>query len=257
MSEAKGPLRVVIVDDETPARSRLKELLADCAAELPLEITGEAASGPAAIELLAAEPADIVLLDVRMPEMDGIEVAQHLQKLDRPPAVVFATAYDAYAIRAFEVHAVDYLLKPIRLARLKEALSRAVAAPRGEVLDAIARAARTHLSAQERGRVHLIPVKDVLYLKAELKYVTVRTAAREYLIEEALTKLEEEFGERFVRAHRNCLVARAAVRGFERTMKDGEAQWEVLLDGVEERIAVSRRQQHIVREFGKSGRSSE
>jgi two-component system response regulator AlgR len=257
MSEAKGPLRVVIVDDEAPARSRLKELLADCAAELPLEVAGEAANGPAAIELLAAEAADVVLLDVRMPEMDGIEVAQHLQKLDRPPAVVFATAYDAYAIRAFEVHAVDYLLKPIRLARLKEALIRAVAAPRGEVLDAIARAARTHLSAQERGRVHLIPVKDVLYLKAELKYVTVRTAAREYLIEEALTKLEEEFGERFVRAHRNCLVARAAVRGFERTMKDGEAHWEVLLDGVEERIAVSRRQQHIVREFGKTGRSSE
>ena len=198
-----------------------------------------------------------MLLDVRMPEMDGIEVAQHLQKLERPPAVVFATAYDAYAIRAFEVNAVDYLLKPIRLARLKEALARAVAAPRAEVLDAIARAARTHLSAQERGKVHLIPVKEVLYLKAELKYVTVRTAAREYLIEEALTKLEEEFGERFVRAHRNCLVARQAVRGFERTMKDGEAHWEVLLDGVEERIAVSRRQQHIVREFGKAGRSSE
>ena len=257
MSEAKGPLRVVIVDDEAPARSRLKELLGDCAVELPLEVVGEAASGPAAIELLAAEAADIVLLDVRMPEMDGIEVAQQLQKLERPPAVVFATAYDAYAIRAFEVNAVDYLLKPIRLARLKEALARAVAAPRAEVLDAIARAARTHLSAQERGKVHLIPVKEVLYLKAELKYVTVRTAAREYLIEEALTKLEEEFGERFVRAHRNCLVARAAVRGFERTMKDGEAHWEVLLDGVEERIAVSRRQQHIVREFGKAGRSSE
>ena len=252
MSEAKGPLRVVIVDDEAPARSRLKELLADCAAELPLEVAGEAASGPAAIELLAAEAADIVLLDVRMPEMDGIEVAQHLQKLDRPPAVVFATAYDAYAIRAFEVNAVDYLLKPIRLARLKEALARAVAAPRADVLDAIARTARTHLSAQERGRVHLIPLKDVLYLKAELKYVTVRTAAREYLIEEALTKLEEEFGERFVRAHRNCLVARAAVRGFERAMQDGEVRWEVVLSGADERIAVSRRQQHIVREFGKS-----
>ncbi|HEX9672313.1 MAG TPA: LytTR family DNA-binding domain-containing protein [Burkholderiales bacterium] len=257
MSEEKRPLQVVIVDDEAPARSRLRELLADCGADLPLEVAGEAASGPEAIELLAAAPADVVLLDVRMPEMDGIEVAQHLQKLDRPPAVVFATAYDAYAIRAFEVHAVDYLLKPIRLARLKEALTRAVAAPRGEVLDAIARAARTHLSAQERGRVHLIPVRNVLYLKAELKYVTVRTAAREYLIEEALTKLEEEFGERFVRAHRNCLVARAAVRGFERTMKDGEAHWEVLLDGVEERIAVSRRQQYIVREFGKAGSSSE
>ena len=246
------PLRVVIVDDEAPARSRLKELLADCAVELPLSIAGEAASGPAAIELLAAEPADVVLLDVCMPEMDGIEVAQHLQKLERPPAVIFATAYDAYAIRAFEVHAVDYLLKPIRLARLKEALARALAAPRPEVLSAIARAARTHLSAQERGKIHLIPVKDVIYLKAELKYVTVRTAAREYLIEEALTKLEEEFGERFVRAHRNCLVARAAVRGFERAMKDGEAHWEVLLNGVEERIAVSRRQQHIVREFGKA-----
>jgi two-component system response regulator AlgR len=244
-------LRVVIVDDEAPARSRLKELLADCARELPLTISGEAASGPAAIELLAADPADVVLLDVRMPEMDGIEVAQHLQKLERPPAVVFATAYDAYAIRAFELHAVDYLLKPIRLARLKEALARALAAPRPEVLSAIARAARTHLSAQERGKIHLIPVKDVIYLKAELKYVTVRTAARDYLIEEALTKLEEEFGERFVRAHRNCLVARAAVRGFERAMKDGEAHWEVLLNGVEERIAVSRRQQHIVREFGK------
>ncbi|HEY7657809.1 MAG TPA: LytTR family DNA-binding domain-containing protein [Burkholderiales bacterium] len=256
MSEAK-PMRVAIVDDEAPARSRLRELLADCERDLPLTVVGEAASGPEAIELLAAEAADVVLLDVRMPEMDGIEVAQHLQKLERPPAVVFATAYDAYAIRAFEVHAVDYLLKPIRLARLKEALGRAAAAPRPEVLDAIARTARTHLSAQERGRVHLIPVKDVIYLKAELKYVTVRTAEREYLIEEALTKLEEEFGERFVRAHRNCLVARAAVRGFERTMKEGEPQWEVLLEGVEERIAISRRQQHIVREFGKAGRDSE
>jgi two-component system response regulator AlgR len=252
VTEGKQPLRVVIVDDEAPARSRLKELLADCAGELPLTIAGEAESGPAAIELLAADPADVVLLDVRMPEMDGIEVAQHLQKLERPPAVVFATAYDAYAIRAFEVHAVDYLLKPIRLARLKEALARALAAPRPEVLSAIARQARTHLSAQERGKIHLIPIKDVIYLKAELKYVTVRTAAREYLIEEALTKLEEEFGERFVRAHRNCLVARAAVRGFERAMQDGEVHWDVLLNGVEERIAVSRRQQHIVREFGKT-----
>ena len=256
MSESR-PLRVVIVDDEAPARSRLRELLADCEGDLPLTVVGEAASGPEAIGLLSAEAADVVLLDVRMPEMDGIEVAQHLQKLERPPAVVFATAYDAYAIRAFEVHAVDYLLKPIRLARLKEALARAAAAPQPDVLDALARSARTHLSAQERGRVHLIPVKDVIYLKAELKYVTVRTAEREYLIEEALTKLEEEFGSRFVRAHRNCLVARAAVRGFERTMKEGEPHWEVLLEGVEERIAVSRRQQHIVREFGKAGSNSE
>ncbi len=131
--------------------------------------------------------------------------------------MIFTTAYDDYAIRAFEVHAVDYLLKPIRLARLKEALARARAAPlRPEMLRELARAPRTHFSAQERGRIHLIPVADVIYLKAELKYVTVRTATREYLIEESLTRLEQEFGERFVRVHRNCLVARAAVRGFER-----------------------------------------
>jgi two-component system response regulator AlgR len=250
MSQDAKRLRLVIVDDEAPARSRMRDLLADCAAELPLTVVGEAASGPAALELLSREAADVVLLDIRMPEMDGIEVAQHLQQLERPPAVVFATAYDAYAIRAFEVHAVDYLLKPIRLARLKEALVRATR-PRPESLREIARAPRTHLSAQERGRIHLIPVADVIYLKAELKYVSVRTAAREHLIEESLTRLEQEFADRFVRVHRNCLVARAAVRGFERAEEGGETHWEVLLSGVDERIAVSRRQQHIVREFSR------
>ena len=248
MSQDARPLRVVIVDDEAPARSRMRDLLADCAAEVPLKVVGEAASGTAALELLSREAADVVLLDIRMPEMDGIEVAQHLQRLERPPAVVFATAYDAYAVRAFEVHAVDYLLKPIRVTRLKEALARATR-PKPDALREISRAPRTHLSAQERGRIHLIPVMDVIFLKAELKYVSVRTAAREYLIEESLTRLEQEFAERFVRVHRNCLVARAAVRGFERSEEGGETHWEVLLHGVAERIAVSRRQQHVVREF--------
>jgi two-component system, LytTR family, response regulator AlgR len=147
---------------------------------------------------------------------------------------------------------VDYLLKPIKLDRLQEALARArEAAPRPEALRGLATAPRAHLSAQERGRIYLIPIGEVLYLKAELKYVSVRTAAREYLIEESLTRLEQEFGERFVRVHRNCLVARAAVRGFERAQQEGDASWEVLLDGVEERIPVSRRQQHVVREFSK------
>ena len=249
MSEERS-LKVVIVDDEPPARQRLRDLLSDCAGEVPHTIAGEAASGRAALDLLGREAADVVLLDIRMPEMDGIEVAQHLQLLEQPPAVVFATAYDAYAIRAFEVHAVDYLLKPIRLARLKEALARA-RRPRLEALREIAHAPRTHLSAQERGKIHLIPVADVVYLKAELKYVSVRTRAREHLIEESLTRLEQEFGERFVRVHRNCLVARAAVRGFERVEAGGESHWEVLLDGVDGRIAVSRRQQHIVREFSR------
>jgi two-component system response regulator AlgR len=247
------PLRVVIVDDEAPARSRMKDLLADCAKDMPLAVMGEASSGRAALELLADRYADVVILDIRMPEMDGIEVAQHLQRLDEPPSVIFATAYDAYAIRAFEVHAVDYLLKPIRLARLKEALARAHPRrpPQPEALRKLQRAPRAFLSVPERGKVHLIPIDDVVYLKAELKYLTVRTPAREYLMEESLTRLEQEYAERFVRVHRNCLVARAAVRGFERSSEGGEAHWLVLLAGVDERLAVSRRQQHIVRELGK------
>ncbi len=246
------PLRVVIVDDEAPARSRMRDLLADCAQAMPLAVAGEAATGRAALELLSSRPADVVLLDIRMPEMDGIEAAQHLQKLEHPPAVIFTTAYDAYAIQAFEVHAVDYLLKPIRAARLREALARAHSAkpPGPNVLRELQPRARAFLSAQERGKVHLIPIGDVVYLKAELKYVMARTARREYLIEEPLTRLEQEYAERFVRVHRNCLVARAAVRGFERAEGE-EGQWAVLLEGCAEKIAVSRRQQHIVRELGR------
>ncbi|MBX9812574.1 MAG: LytTR family DNA-binding domain-containing protein [Burkholderiales bacterium] len=249
---SERPLRVVIVDDEAPARSRLRDLLADCAQGVPLDIVGEAANGRAALGLLSSRTADVVLLDIRMPEMDGIEAAQHLQKLEHPPAVIFTTAYDAYALRAFEVHAVDYLLKPIRAARLQEALARARSAkpPGPGVLRELQPQARAFLSAQERGKVHLIPIGDVVYLKAELKYVTARTAQREYLIEESLTRLEQEYGGRFVRVHRNCLVARDAVRGFERAEGE-EGQWVVLLEGCDEKIVVSRRQQHIVRELGR------
>ncbi len=248
------PLRIVIVDDEAPARSRLHDLLADCAESLPLEIAGEATSGPQALDMVQEQRADVVLLDIRMPGMDGIETAQHLRKLDHPPVVIFTTAYDAYALKAFEVHAIDYLLKPIRAARLLEALSaaRSAVAPKAAALADMRRAPRTSLSSSERGKVTLIPVTDIIYLRAELKYVTVRTRSREYLVEESLTRLEEEFGERFVRAHRSCLVARAAIRGFERGAGDSaDGHWEVLLNGCDERIAVSRRQQHIVRNISK------
>ena len=260
MTQPLPMLRVAIVDDEAPARSRLRDLLADCAQQQPLEIVGEADNGVDALELVSAQPTDVVLLDIRMPGMDGIETAQHLQKLDRPPTVIFTTAFDAYALKAFEVHAIDYLLKPIRAARLLEALAlaRAKAAPKAEVLAQMRHAPRTSLSPSERGKVHLIPVSTIVYLRAELKYVTVRTGEREHLVEESLTKLEEEFAEKFVRVHRSCLVARAAIRGFERasgTMGEGASgeggRWEVLLNGCDERIAVSRRQQHIVREFSK------
>ncbi len=255
MTQEPLPLKVLIVDDEAPARSRLRDLLTDLATEIPLEIAGEAANGREAIDFLSGQPVDVVLLDIRMPEIDGIEVAQHLQKLTHPPAVIFATAYDAYAVQAFDLHAVDYLLKPIRASRLREAFARAreMQAPRMEVLEALRPEARTHLSINERGKVHLVPVGEIVYLKAELKYVTARTAAREYLLEESLTRLEEEFADRFVRVHRNCLVAREAIRGFERVAEPGgEGHWEVLLAGIEERLPVSRRQQHVVREIGKT-----
>ncbi len=257
MSET-APLRVMMVDDEAPARNRLRDLLGDCALKMPLEIAGEADNGRQALDLLPACAADVMLLDIRMPGIDGIEVAQHLQKLDRPPAVIFTTAYDAYALKAFEVHAIDYLLKPIRVARLLDALSRARAmAPiRADVLQEMRREGRSHLSVNERGRIHLIPVGDVLFLKAELKYVTVRTAEREFLLEESLARLEQEFLGRFVRIHRNCLVAKEAIRGFKRGAAieadgDGEGGWSVVLNNVTERLPVSRRQQHIVREFGR------
>ena len=252
------PLRVMVIDDEAPARNRLRDLLGDCALKMPLEIAGEADNGRRALDLLPSCNAEVVLLDIRMPDMDGIEVAQHLQKLETPPAVIFTTAYDAYALKAFEVHAIDYLLKPIRVARLLEALSRAraIAPLRPEVLDEIRREGRSHLSVNERGRIHLIPLGEVLFLKAELKYVTVRTAEREFLLEESLAKLEQEFLGRFVRIHRNCLVAKDAIRGFERASAvdaDGESDggWAVVLNQVSEKLPVSRRQQHIVREFGR------
>jgi two-component system response regulator AlgR len=243
--------RILVADDEAPARSRLRDLLDDCRPEFPLAIVDEARSGREALDILAREKVDIVLLDIRMPEMDGIETARHIATLPEPPAVIFTTAFDAYALKAFEVNAIDYLVKPIRAERLLAALRKAKAAQPGRAaLEAAASRARRHLAVHERGRIHLVPVADILYLRAELKYVTVRTASREFLVEESLTKLEEEFGPSFVRIHRNCLVARAAVAGFERSEADGESGWVVLIAGTGERLAVSRRQQHVVKEFG-------
>ena len=254
MSKHPQALRVVIADDEAPARSRMKDLLEDCAGSFPIELAGEAASGRELLTLLDESPVDVVLLDIRMPEMDGLEVAQHMLKLTEPPSVIFTTAYNDHALKAFELHAVDYLLKPIRLRRLHDALTRARAITplRLDVLQQITPDARTHLSVQERGRVVLIPVPDILYLRAELKYVTIRTAARDYLLEEPLSKLELEFSELFVRIHRSCLVAKTHITGFEKEAGDvSEARWVVTLAGLDEKLPVSRRQQHIVKELGR------
>ncbi|HEX7954362.1 MAG TPA: LytTR family DNA-binding domain-containing protein [Burkholderiales bacterium] len=254
MTSHPQSLRVVIADDEAPARSRVRDLLEDCASSFPIELAGEAANGRELLELLSDAAADVVLLDIRMPEMDGLEAAQHLLKLAEPPSIIFTTAYDDYALKAFELHAVDYLVKPIRLRRLHDALTRARAITplRLDVLQRIAPEPRKHLSVQERGKVLLIPVSDILYLRAELKYVTVRTAAREHLVEESLSRLEQEFTDQFVRIHRSCLVAKAHIAGFEKEAVDpGESRWTVILQGLDEKLPVSRRQQHIVKALGK------
>jgi two-component system response regulator AlgR len=251
MNEIELALRVFIVDDEPPARKRMRDLLNDCSAQLALDVVGEAGNGQEALDKLAEVSADVVLVDIRMPQMDGIELAQHLNKLPRPPVIIFTTAYDAYAIKAFDLHAIDYLLKPIRLGRLFESLNRAREAVPvlTEVLRELLPEPRKNLSIHERGKIHLIPIEQVLYLRAELKYITVRTAEREYLIEESLNALEKEFATRFVRIHRNCLIAKDAIAGFEKGGEEGESGWMVKLKGLDELLAISRRQQHIVKEF--------
>jgi len=248
-----APLTIFIVDDESPARNRLKELLQDCTQHMPLKLLGEAANGQQALDQLSTTPADVVLVDIRMPQMDGIELAQHLNKMSPPPTIIFTTAYDTYAIKAFELHAIDYLLKPIRQQRLLDALQRARTAVKikTEVLRKVSAQARKNLSSQERGKIYLIPIEQVCYLRAELKYITVRTLTREYLIEESLNALEQEFADIFIRIHRNCLVAKKEIEGFEKLTEadTNETHWTVKLKGLDEKLPISRRQQHIVKEI--------
>jgi two-component system, LytTR family, response regulator AlgR len=253
-----APSKILIVDDEAPARRRLRDLLDDCREQFPLSIADEAANGVEAIQIINRGGIDIVLTDIRMPTMDGLEIARHLAHMATPPKLIFATAFDEYAVRAFELNAIDYLLKPIKQERLLAALKKAsaVRVPQVEAVAEATKARRKHLSIHERGKILLVPVDDIIFLRAELKYVTVKTAAKEYLLEESLTKLEEEFGELFARVHRSALVARKAVSGFERVAlpsgdedENGGTQWVVVLRGVSDRLPVSRRQQHVMREF--------
>jgi len=239
-----APVRIVIVDDEQPARERLKNLLAYIAVEFPKEVVAEAGECLEALERLEGLTADVMLVDIRMPRLDGIDLARNVAARPQAPAVIFVTAYDQYAVKAFELSATDYLLKPVRAPRLLEALKKARRLGADAPLwQALAPQGRRQLQSSERGRVLLVAVEDILYLRAELKYVTARTAEREYLLEESLTQLEAEFGERFVRVHRNCLVARQAIAGCQRaTADDGESYWVLLLRGLPEHIPVSRRQ---------------
>ena len=239
-------LRVLIVDDEPLARARLRTLLADCRTPA-VQVAGEAANAADAMALLAHQGFDVALLDIHLPGADGMQLAQALRALAQPPAVVFVTAHSEYAVRAFEIEALDYLTKPVRLERLQAALQKA------ERVTQMGRAPEADLTSEnllisERGRTLRVPLAEVLYLRAELKYITVRTAAASHLLDGSLSQLEERLGERFVRIHRNALVARAAMRALVRQADADEGEgWAVQLAGVDEALAVSRRQLAAVR----------
>lgn len=238
-------LQALIVDDEPLARSRLRSLLASCDAPVVLA-AGEAGNAAQAMQLLGRKTFDVVLLDIHMPGADGLALAQALRGLARPPAVVFVTAHAEHAVAAFELEAVDYLTKPVRLERLRAALAkveRHVHRPESEL------AAPEVLLIQDRGRTERVPIPEVLYFKAELKYVTVRTAARSYILDASLSELEERHPAHFLRVHRNALVARRAMRALEKHYDPEEGEgWAVRLNGIDELLAVSRRQLSAVRD---------
>ena len=241
-------LKVLIVDDEPLARARLRTLLADCTAPTA-RVEAEAANATQAVEWLQRQAVDVALIDIHMPGADGLTLARTLRMLPKPPAVVFVTAHTEHAVQAFELEAVDYLTKPVRLERLQAALQKV------ERITQYARGLEPDfpeevLIIQERGRTERVSLSQVLYLKAELKYITVRTKAKSYFLEGSLSELEEKFKTRFMRIHRNALIARGAVRALEKHHDPEEGEgWAVRLDGIDELLFVSRRQLAAVREL--------
>jgi len=232
-------MRVLIVDDEPPARERLRSMLAEAG---DFEVAGEAGHGEQAIDLVDRLTPDIVLLDVRMPGIDGLEVARHLAALPEPPAVIFTTAFDEYALQAFDSEAVAYLLKPIRAEKLRAALAKAARLTRPQ-LQQVAAAAREpthrmHIGVRGRDGLKLIPIEEVFYFHADQKYTTVKHLKGEDLIEDSLKTLEEEFSASFVRIHRNAVVN---TRYLERIARDASGQHFVHLRGLPDALEVSRR----------------
>ena len=255
MTHAEGisvVLRALVVDDEALARARMRTLLGDCKSPAVVCV-GEAANAVQAMALAQHNPVDVALIDIHMPGADGLTLARSLRSLESPPALIFVTAHTEHAVDAFELEAADYLTKPVRLERLQQALQkveRLTQSRRGLEPDL---PQHDVLIIQERGRTERLPVAEILYFKAELKYVTVRTATRSYILDGSLNELEERFAADFVRIHRNALVARYAVRALEKHFDAEEGEgWAVRLNGVNELLAVSRRQLAVVRSLVKA-----
>ena len=240
-------MRILLVDDENLARDRLRRMLE---AEAGHDVVGEAANGTEAVRVCAAEQPDLVLLDIRMPGMDGLETARHFLELEEPPAVIFCTAYEEHAIQAFDLQAVGYLLKPVRKENLFSALSKAMRLNRAQLaaLHEADDTRRSHISARTHKGIELIAVDDIRYFQADQKYVTVRYSEGEIIVDETLRELETEFEDLFVRVHRNALVARHHIEGLA---KESAGQVGVRLRGLEESIPISRRHLPAVRKLVK------
>lgn len=238
-------MKILIADDEPLARGRLSDFLD----EIPgYECIGMAVHGREAVERAAELHADVVLMDIDMPVMDGLEAARHLRELPSPPAVIFCTAYDEHALAAFEAAAVDYLVKPVRKERLLQALDRARTRQAGvaaELTRIVSQKRRTHLSARLRGGLRLIAIEDIYYLQADEKYVVVHHSRGEDLIEESLKSLEQEFGNFFLRIHRNCLVAQSE---FQELRRDNDGSVHAILRHGKQALEVSRRCVPVLRE---------
>lgn len=246
-------MRILVCDDEALARDRLVRLLRDVS---ECEVVGEAENGRDALDKVAALEPDLILLDIRMPVMDGIACAEALSRLDNPPAVIFITAFDEHALAAFQVEAIGYLLKPVRREQLNEALARAARINRAQLQQirdqqqASAEAsprpeARKHITARTHKGMELIPISEIYYFLADQKYVTVRHTRGEILIDETLKDLEEEFGHHFLRIHRNALLALSYLDGLE---TNPTGQTFVRFRGIPEKLLVSRRHLPLLRE---------
>jgi two-component system response regulator AlgR len=227
-------MKILVVDDEVLARKRLSELVVELGA--PYEVVGEAANGEEALQQFQTLGADLVLMDIRMPGMDGLQAAKRLSESERPPAVIFTTAYEEHALDAFDSAAQDYLLKPVRRERLLAALERSQRLTRTQI-SASTETPVPQLRASYRGGVKMLSLDDVIYLRAEAKYVVARYGEGELLLEESLKSLQEKYADWLLRIHRNALIARSCLIGLE---KD-QGTPRVVLRGCDETLEISRR----------------
>jgi two-component system, LytTR family, response regulator AlgR len=240
-------LRALLVDDEALARARMQTLLASCTRPL-VSVGAEASHAAQALALLQAQCFDVVLLDIHMPGTDGLVLARTLAAMANAPAVIFVTAHAEHAVHAFELAALDYLTKPVRLERLQQALQKVERHLQSENRQS-AKNIPNWLTLVERGRLQRLPLGEVIYFKAELKYITVRTLIKSYLLEGAISELEDKYAPLFLRIHRNALVARHAMKALEKHADAQEGDgWVVRLHGIDDTLMVSRRQLSVVRD---------